>query len=337
MLKFYSGKARVLLVASFFVLTFAVSIVGKTQLVQAAPRCYVENSATGAVEQLPKCDKATLESTGFVIGAAVEPASNNCYYWTKDSTVAGTSVACNLAQIVNASKITSNIITTAQTQGNNPAAVIAAIAKAQKAAKDAADAAIAARNANNPTAAAAAVARAQQAAKDAAAAAAAVSSNGGNPTSTTIAEAAAKAAQESATDAASTTADTAAAATVDDSCNSNSDNAERDKVACCSAVNDNGTPGDKSDDYIDEAKLQACLKQNPLVKNLLLFVNFLSAGVGIIVTVMIIIGGIQYVTAGSNPQQVAVAKKRIMNALIALIAYGFMFAFLQWLVPGGIF
>jgi hypothetical protein len=65
--------------------------------------------------------------------------------------------------------------------------------------------------------------------------------------------------------------------------------------------------------------------------------NFLSAGVGIIIVIMIIVGGIQYTTAGGDPQKVASAKGHILNAIIALVAFFFLFAFLQWVVPGGIF
>jgi hypothetical protein len=65
--------------------------------------------------------------------------------------------------------------------------------------------------------------------------------------------------------------------------------------------------------------------------------NVLSAGVGIIVVIMIIVSGIQYTMAGSDPQKIATAKGHILNAIIALIAFFFLYAFLQWLVPGGIF
>jgi predicted small integral membrane protein len=75
----------------------------------------------------------------------------------------------------------------------------------------------------------------------------------------------------------------------------------------------------------------------PIVKDLNDIIKFLSAGVGVIVTGAIIVGGIQYMTAGDNPNAVAEAKKRITNALIALIAFFFMFMFLQWLIPGGVF
>jgi len=76
---------------------------------------------------------------------------------------------------------------------------------------------------------------------------------------------------------------------------------------------------------------------NPIVQDINVVINFLSIGVGVIVIIMIILGGIQYSMAGDNPQAVSAAKQRIMNALLALVVYIFMFAFLQWLIPGGIF
>jgi hypothetical protein len=66
------------------------------------------------------------------------------------------------------------------------------------------------------------------------------------------------------------------------------------------------------------------------------FIKFLTGLIGVVVTISIIVGGIQYSSAGGDPGKVAAAKKRIYNTLIALVAYIFMFAFLQWLIPGGI-
>jgi hypothetical protein len=79
------------------------------------------------------------------------------------------------------------------------------------------------------------------------------------------------------------------------------------------------------------------LCNNPIVDQLQTIVNFLSAGVGVVVVVMIVWGGIKYASAGDNPQAVADAKNHITNALLALLLFMLMFAFLQWLIPGGIF
>lgn len=66
-------------------------------------------------------------------------------------------------------------------------------------------------------------------------------------------------------------------------------------------------------------------------------IKLLGGAVGIVITMMIIIGGIQYAASGGDPSAVAAAKKRIVNALLALLAFIFMGSLLNFLVPGGIF
>ncbi|MGH7156733.1 MAG: hypothetical protein ACREGG_01295 [Candidatus Saccharimonadales bacterium] len=88
---------------------------------------------------------------------------------------------------------------------------------------------------------------------------------------------------------------------------------------------------------VDQTKVQNCLTQSPIVSRIQQIVDFLSAGVGIIVVGVILVGGIQYTLAGANPQRLTAARQRITNGLIALFAFLFIFAFLQWLIPGGIF
>ena len=77
--------------------------------------------------------------------------------------------------------------------------------------------------------------------------------------------------------------------------------------------------------------------KNPIIEYLGAIIAFLSAGVGIVVTAVIVIAGIQYATAGANPQSVSAAKNRILNAIIALLMYIFMVGILNFLVPGGVF
>jgi hypothetical protein len=81
---------------------------------------------------------------------------------------------------------------------------------------------------------------------------------------------------------------------------------------------------------------QTCLKNSAFIKDLNNIVNFLSAAVAIVVIAMLIIGGIQYSLAGDNATAITAARQRITNALIALAAFIFSYAFLQWLIPGGI-
>ena len=68
---------------------------------------------------------------------------------------------------------------------------------------------------------------------------------------------------------------------------------------------------------------------NPLIK-------FFAAALGLIVTIAIVVGGIQYATSADDPQVVAKAKSRIINAVLALLGFIFLWALLQWLVPGGV-
>lgn len=76
---------------------------------------------------------------------------------------------------------------------------------------------------------------------------------------------------------------------------------------------------------------------NPILAYIGGISRFLAAGIGIIIVFALVLSGIQYIMAQDNPQQVSAAKDHIWNVVIALLAYIFMFAFLQWLVPGGIF
>jgi len=56
--------------------------------------------------------------------------------------------------------------------------------------------------------------------------------------------------------------------------------------------------------------------------------------VGLVVTVSIVVGGIQYSASADDPSRLAAARKRIRNAVIALVAFLFLYGLLQWLVPG---
>lgn len=74
----------------------------------------------------------------------------------------------------------------------------------------------------------------------------------------------------------------------------------------------------------------------PVIDYLFRFITALTALVGVVVAVMIVWGGIKYTSAKDNPQQAAEAKETIRNAIIGLVAYFFIYAVLQWLVPGGV-
>jgi hypothetical protein len=68
---------------------------------------------------------------------------------------------------------------------------------------------------------------------------------------------------------------------------------------------------------------------NPLIA-------LLSALVGIFVVIGIVTGGIMYTSSAGDPQKAAAAKGRIIKVLIALVAYAFLYAFIQFILPGGL-
>ena len=86
-----------------------------------------------------------------------------------------------------------------------------------------------------------------------------------------------------------------------------------------------------------QAGIQKCFKNNAIVKDLNDIVDVLSAGVGVVVIGTIITGAIQYIMAGDKSESVAKARQRITNGVLALVLYLVIFAFLQWIVPGGVF
>jgi len=93
----------------------------------------------------------------------------------------------------------------------------------------------------------------------------------------------------------------------------------------CSTGGENGSTSQQAD-------ATGCL----FTKYINPFIQAFSALVGIAIIAGIIWGGIEYITSAGDPQRAASGKKHIVNALIALVSYGLLYAFLQFMVPGGI-
>lgn len=66
-------------------------------------------------------------------------------------------------------------------------------------------------------------------------------------------------------------------------------------------------------------------------------ITLLSIIFGLIAALSLIMGGIQYTASAGDPQKASLAKKRISMTIIAFITYAFLYAFIQFLVPGGAF
>lgn len=69
---------------------------------------------------------------------------------------------------------------------------------------------------------------------------------------------------------------------------------------------------------------------------LLTAINILTAGIGIAAVGGVVYGSILYGTAGGEAANVKKAKEMIVNVVIGLVAYAFMYALLNYLIPGGI-
>lgn len=70
---------------------------------------------------------------------------------------------------------------------------------------------------------------------------------------------------------------------------------------------------------------------------LLLAINILTAGVGVLALAGIVYGAILYTSAGGSSEQIKKAKTVFTNVVIGVIAFGGMYALLNFIVPGGVF
>ena len=93
-------------------------------------------------------------------------------------------------------------------------------------------------------------------------------------------------------------------------------------IKTCCDTNAASTTGDKPSDC-------------GFIKRINDFIAFLSVIVGIACAFGIIIGGIEYSMSGGDPKRAASGKNHITKAVIAVVLFGFLYAFLQFIVPGG--
>lgn len=70
---------------------------------------------------------------------------------------------------------------------------------------------------------------------------------------------------------------------------------------------------------------------------LLVAINILTAGIGVAAVAGIVWGSILYTTASGKPEQVKKANIVIANTVLGIVAYALMFAFLNYIIPGGLF
>jgi hypothetical protein len=106
-------------------------------------------------------------------------------------------------------------------------------------------------------------------------------------------------------------------------------------------TNPNGSVTDPvieaSTGYVANSKLASTTAgTDGIMKILKIAINILSGAVLVAAVIMLIIAAIQYSSAGGEPNGVKAAKTKITNVLIGVVAYVFLYAFMNWLIPGGL-
>lgn len=80
---------------------------------------------------------------------------------------------------------------------------------------------------------------------------------------------------------------------------------------------------------------QSCSGTHGVIIDFLLSITrFLGVLIGMVVILMIIVGGIQYIISNGDPSGVKAAKGRIGGAVTALVLYLLMWGILHYLLPG---
>ncbi len=99
-----------------------------------------------------------------------------------------------------------------------------------------------------------------------------------------------------------------------------------------------GTSGEDDSCGVDTVILQCSgYGENPIIRAFVEIFNFFAVGIGILTVIGIILGGIKYITANGNSSQAEQGITIIVNAVIGLLLFIFMFSLINWLVPGGLF
>lgn len=79
------------------------------------------------------------------------------------------------------------------------------------------------------------------------------------------------------------------------------------------------------------------ITQSSVFQVVIWVLRIMTGAVGIAAIGALIYAGMMYSSASGDSAQVSKAKTIITDTVIGLVAYGFMFIILNWLIPGGIF
>ncbi len=87
----------------------------------------------------------------------------------------------------------------------------------------------------------------------------------------------------------------------------------------------------------DGADSGTASEKNPIFQVLFFIVNVVALGVGMAAIGGVIYGAILYTSAGDNGEQTKKGITVVVNAVLGVVLFAFMYAILNFLVPGGLF
>jgi hypothetical protein len=101
-------------------------------------------------------------------------------------------------------------------------------------------------------------------------------------------------------------------------------------VYCCGDVQ-------TSIDFDSTSKLCSAAGASPITAIILWAINLMSIGVGIAVVIGIILGGIAYSMSDGDASKAKEGQGIIVNAIIGLFLFIFLYGAANFLIPGGLF
>lgn len=114
-------------------------------------------------------------------------------------------------------------------------------------------------------------------------------------------------------------------------------NAVCEDTATAECVGNNGCEVDTAIIKCEGDVTKDGYKNTGLWSILLMAINILTVGVGVAALGGIVYGAVLYTSSGGNQEQVKKAMTIFTNVVLGIVAFAFMWALLNFLIPGGVF